>query len=88
MLEVRVARKIAEAEGVCSFELAAANGAELPPFTAGSHIDVHVAPGIVRQYSLCNSPHERGRYLIAVLDEPASRAAPEACMRTCRKARA
>ncbi|SDK36488.1 vanillate O-demethylase ferredoxin subunit [Pseudomonas delhiensis] len=73
MLEVRVARKIAEAEGVCSFELAAANGAELPPFTAGSHIDVHVAPGIVRQYSLCNSPHERGRYLIAVLDEPASR---------------
>lgn len=73
MLEVRVARKIAEAEGVCSFELAAANGAELPAFTAGSHIDVHVAPGIVRQYSLCNSPHERGRYLIAVLDEPASR---------------
>lgn len=73
MLEVYVSRKIPEAEGVCSFELKASNGAELPAFTAGSHVDVHIAPGLTRQYSLCNAPHERDRYLIAVLDEPASR---------------
>lgn len=73
MLKVCVSRKTAEAEGVCSFELMATNGEELPAFTAGSHVDVHVAPGVVRQYSLCNSPQERGRYVIAVLNEPASR---------------
>lgn len=73
MLEVYVSRKISEADGVCSFELLATNGAQLPAFSAGAHIDVHVAPGLVRQYSLCNPSHERGRYVIAVLDEPASR---------------
>jgi vanillate O-demethylase ferredoxin subunit len=73
MLEVCVSRKTVEAEGVCSFELTAVSGAELPAFSAGSHVDVHVAPGVVRQYSLCNSPHEPGRYVIAVLQEPASR---------------
>lgn len=73
MLEVCVSRKNDEAEGVCSFELISAHGGELPAFSAGAHIDVHVTPGIVRQYSLCNPPQERGRYLIAVLNEPASR---------------
>ncbi|NNJ16005.1 oxidoreductase [Pseudomonas putida CSV86] len=73
MLEVCVSRKTAEAEGVFSFELKAVNGAVLPAFTAGSHVDVHVAPGVIRQYSLCNSPQERGRYVIAVLNEPTSR---------------
>lgn len=73
MLDVYVSRKTTEAEDVCSFELTAANGAQLPAFTAGSHIDVQVAPGLTRQYSLCNPPHERERYLIAVLNEPASR---------------
>ncbi len=49
------------------------DGAQLPAFTAGAHIDVHVAPGIVRQYSLCNPPHERHRYVIGVLRDPSSR---------------
>lgn len=73
MLEVCVSQKIIEADGVCSFELLAANGAALPAFTAGSHVDVHVAPGVVRQYSLCNSPQDQGRYVIAVLLETESR---------------
>lgn len=73
MLEVHVSRKTPEADGVCSFELIVANGSELPAFSAGSHVDVQVAPGLTRQYSLCNPPHERSRYLIAVLNEPASR---------------
>lgn len=73
MLEVCVSRKIIEAEGVCSFELKALDGAQLPAFTAGAHIDVHVAPGLTRQYSICNAPQERERYVIAVLHEPESR---------------
>jgi len=62
-----------EALDVRSFELVAAEGSALPPFTPGSHIDVEVAPGIVRQYSLCSDPRETDRYLIAVKREPASR---------------
>ncbi|HEX8602273.1 MAG TPA: PDR/VanB family oxidoreductase [Pseudoduganella sp.] len=72
-LKVRVARRTGEADDVSSYELVPADGAPLPPFTAGSHIDVHLGDGIVRQYSLCNAPHETHRYLIGVLREPASR---------------
>ena len=67
-----------EAADVRSFELASADGAALPPFTAGAHIDVHVAPGLVRQYSLCNDPRETDRYVIAVKREPASRGGSQA----------
>lgn len=73
MMDVRVTRKIAEALDICSFELVSASGASLPPFSAGSHIDVQVAPGIVRQYSLCNAPSEQHRYVIGVLRDPNTR---------------
>lgn len=49
-----------------SYELRAADGGALPSFEAGAHIDVHLGPSLVRQYSLCNSPREKGRYLICV----------------------
>ena len=70
---VRVARKTREAEGICSYELVRADGAALPPFAAGAHIDVHLPNGLVRQYSLCNAPGETHRYVIAVLRDAASR---------------
>ncbi|AVX92139.1 oxidoreductase [Pseudomonas koreensis] len=73
MLQVQVFRKKAEAVDISSFELRTASGAELPPFTAGAHIDVHMPNGIIRQYSLCNSPEERHRYVIGVLKDPSSR---------------
>ena len=72
-LLVRVAARCEEAEGVASFALAALDGAALPPFSAGAHIDVEVRPGLVRQYSLCNDPLGQHRYLIAVLHTPDSR---------------
>jgi vanillate monooxygenase ferredoxin subunit len=75
LLQVRVERKQLEAEDICSYELVSADGAPLPPFAAGAHIDVHLGAGagLVRQYSLCNPPHERHRYVIGVLRDPASR---------------
>lgn len=73
MFEVIVVQKRQEAEGVCSFELRPEYGQPLPVFTAGAHIDVLVSPDFTRQYSLCNSPLERDRYVIAVLHEPMSR---------------
>ena len=73
MMKVVVTRKRQEAQGIFSFELASEDGHALPAFSAGSHIDVHVPGGPVRQYSLCNDPTETHRYLIAVLRDPASR---------------
>ena len=72
-LSVRVISKTPIAIDIIAFEFAAVDGASLPPFSAGAHIDVHIAPGLVRQYSLCNSPAETHRYQIAVLREPTSR---------------
>ena len=46
---VRVARKTREAESICSYELVPVDGAALPPFEAGAHIDVHLPNGLVRQ---------------------------------------
>lgn len=43
--------------------------AELPVWTAGSHIDVVVAPGFIRQYSLTGNPADRTKYQIGVLRE-------------------
>ncbi|MBB3222458.1 PDR/VanB family oxidoreductase [Pseudoduganella umbonata] len=65
--KVRIARKWREAERVHAFELRDPDGAALPPFTAGAHVDVHLPGGLVRQYSLCNDPRDTARYVIAVL---------------------
>lgn len=72
-ISVRISRKAVEATDIVSLELAPLESASLPPFSAGSHIDVEVKPGLVRQYSLCNDPTESHRYLIGVLRDPASR---------------
>jgi vanillate O-demethylase ferredoxin subunit len=72
-LAVKVVRKRMEAEGIASFELARVDGAPLPAFSAGSHVDVSVPGGLSRQYSLCNDSSEQHRYRIAVLRDPASR---------------
>jgi vanillate monooxygenase ferredoxin subunit len=78
MLSVKVSAKREMAGNVCSFELVSENGQPLPQFSAGAHIDVHLSGGLVRQYSLCNSPHETHRYVIGVLKDPASRGGSEA----------
>jgi vanillate O-demethylase ferredoxin subunit len=73
-IEVRVSRKWREAEDIVSFELEAAGGGPLVPFSAGAHIDVHTPAGVVRQYSLCNESTIGGtHYRIAVLRDPTSR---------------
>jgi vanillate monooxygenase ferredoxin subunit len=75
---VRVARKTTEAHQMVTFELVDPNGAELPPFSAGSHIDVTIPNGLVRQYSLINSEKERNRYLIGVWKDANSRGGSKA----------
>jgi len=68
----RVVRKHEEAAGIFFFELVDPDGKELPPFTAGSHLEIRIGDKI-RQYSLCNPPSERHRYIIAVQRELAGR---------------
>lgn len=65
-MPLRVAAITDVAEGIRSFELVQADGSELPPFTAGSHVKVQTPNGQLRKYSLCNDPAERHRYVIAV----------------------
>lgn len=72
---VVVVKKTLEANTIFSFELADPEGAELPAFTAGSHIDVTLPTGQMRQYSLLNSEKERNRYVIGVWKDPNSRGA-------------
>ncbi|MCE4061119.1 PDR/VanB family oxidoreductase [Pandoraea sputorum] len=72
-MKVRLANKRDVATDICEFELVSADGSALPPFTAGAHIDVHVADGLIRQYSLCNAPGETHRYCVGVLRDPQSR---------------
>ncbi len=72
-LSVRLRAVQWEAEGINSYVLEVEGGTVLPPFTAGSHLDLHLADGLVRSYSLLNDPRERGRYVIAVQNDPNSR---------------
>jgi ferredoxin-NADP reductase len=69
-----------EAPDIHSFELVPLHG-ELPAFTAGAHINVFLADGLTRQYSLHNRPGERHRYVIATLRLPAGRGGSEAMHR-------
>lgn len=63
-----------EAEGILAFELVSPDaGAELPPFAAGAHLDLHLPDGHVRSYSLLNDASERHRYVVAVNKDPGSR---------------
>ncbi|WP_432258381.1 PDR/VanB family oxidoreductase [Cupriavidus sp. TMH.W2] len=66
VLKVVVTRRTDEAKGIVGLELRAVDGAALPRFTPGSHIDIFLPNGLVRQYSLVNDCDEQDRYEIAV----------------------
>lgn len=62
-----------EAEGVVSLEFVSPDGADLPEWTPGAHLEIDLPSGLVRQYSLCSDPNNRKSYRVAVLREPESR---------------
>jgi ferredoxin-NADP reductase len=72
-LDVRVESITAAAQGIKSFELVPLSRRELPVFTAGAHIDLHLRNELVRSYSLVNPQGERHRYVVAVNRDPASK---------------
>ena len=56
-------------ENVTHYVLTSPDGAPLPPWEAGAHIDLVVAPEYLRQYSLTGDPADPSRYEIGVLRE-------------------
>lgn len=62
-----------EAQDVVSFEITPLAEGELPAFTAGAHVDIHLADGLSRSYSLANDPSQRDHYLLGVARSPESR---------------
>ncbi|CAM3729074.1 2Fe-2S iron-sulfur cluster-binding protein [Occultella aeris] len=61
------------AEAVVVLDLSPADDAPLPAWAPGAHIDLELASGRRRQYSLCGDPRDRTSYRIAVLREVAGR---------------
>ncbi|MDR3463077.1 MAG: PDR/VanB family oxidoreductase [Beijerinckiaceae bacterium] len=73
VLDVVIARRVALADGIIGLELRRVDGTPLPPFEAGAHVDVHVSPGLIRQYSICNDPADPTHYRLGILEAPDSR---------------
>jgi ferredoxin-NADP reductase len=67
-LALRVAGKqvVAHDQDVVALTLESVDGASLPRWHPGAHIDVRLPSGLLRQYSLCGDPAAGHRYRIAV----------------------
>lgn len=68
-----VRERRSEAEGVISLILSSADGAVLPSWQPGAHVDLLLGNGLERQYSLCGEPSDAASWRIAVLREPDGR---------------
>jgi len=72
-IKVVVRKREEQGDGVVVLELSDAMGKALPAFDAGAHVDIHLKPGLIRQYSLCSNPADTSAYRLGVLKDPASR---------------
>lgn len=61
------------AEGVVTLDLVDPDGARLPPWEAGAHLDIVLPSGLLRQYSLCGDLDDHRTYRIGVLRDPNTR---------------
>jgi ferredoxin-NADP reductase len=71
--EVVVAERCAAAEDVVALTLVPADGAPLPAWAPGAHVDLLLGNGMERQFSLCGDPGDDGAWRVAVLREPDGR---------------
>ncbi len=69
VLRVKVSKVEAMTKDVTKYELRALDGADLPEWAAGAHLDIVVAPEYLRQYSMSGDPADRSKYQIGVLRE-------------------
>ncbi len=66
VLRVSGRQVVAHDENVVALTLTSADGAPLPAWHPGAHLDIHLPSGRIRQYSLCGDPQYRDSYRIAV----------------------
>ena len=72
-LRLRLCRITYAAAEINLYEFRSPDGAQLPAFTAGAHVDLHLPNGLTRQYSLLNAQDERDRYVVGVKKDASSR---------------
>ncbi|SMX44667.1 reductive dehalogenase [Actibacterium lipolyticum] len=73
VIRVQVSKVQPMTPDVTKYEFTALDGAPLPEWTAGAHLDIVVAPEYLRQYSMSGDPADRSKYQIGVLREDAGR---------------
>ncbi|WP_171181247.1 reductive dehalogenase [Ruegeria sp. HKCCD8929] len=73
VIRVEVTKVEKMSDRVTKYEFNPLDGDELPEWTAGSHLDVVVAPEFFRQYSMSGDPADRTKYQIGVLREDEGR---------------
>jgi ferredoxin-NADP reductase len=72
-LDVVVECRTVLADGVVGLTLRRPDGALLPTWTPGAHVDLLLGNGLVRQFSLCGDPADRSTLRVTVLREQAGR---------------
>lgn len=73
-LRVVAADTLARGPDIVGLRLAAPDGATLPSWTPGAHIDIECGDtGLSRQYSLCGDPADRQQWEVAVQHDAHSR---------------
>ncbi len=73
VIRVQISRSEVLTENTTLYEFKSLDGEDLPEWQAGAHLDIVVAPGFLRQYSMSGNPADRSRYQIAVLREDEGR---------------
>lgn len=73
MLQVEIADRRQVADDIIVLEIVPVDGAALPPWEPGAHVDVQVGPDLIRQYSLCGDPSRTDHYRLGILLDPTSR---------------
>jgi reductive dehalogenase len=73
VIRVEVTKAEQMTADVTKYEFSTLDGAPLPDWTAGAHLDVLVAPEFLRQYSMSGDPARTDTYQIGVLREDQGR---------------
>jgi reductive dehalogenase len=73
VIAVRVNRVEAITDDITKYEFTPLDGSMLPTWEAGAHLDIVVAPEMLRQYSMSGDPSDRTKYQIGVLREDEGR---------------
>jgi tetrachlorobenzoquinone reductase len=65
-IDMRLTAILYGCDGTNLFEFRTLDGQDVPPFSAGAHVDVNLPNGAIRQYSIASSQADHTRYLLGV----------------------